>query len=421
MKLYVADTNVLLERIDVLEDYDVVILSHVIRELENHKKKGNGDLAYRARIATRWIEQKVKSESITIDLHDYTWDGSDEYENQYVDNKIISACIENGYGLITSDIILKFKAVAYDIELINVDDNEDLGSKGYTGVKELYLDLDNSQEDNELLAKVFTNLSENVFELKVNEYLLLWNKNKPVYDEFDQLKGYELIKNCAYRWNGSELEGLKFQNVESNTMGMIKPRNVKQQLLFDLLQNKSIKVKAAFGKYGTGKDYTMLSHAMNLIEKGKFDKIVFVRNNIELEDSEPIGFRKGDNFDKLSEMAAPIFDHVGGIDGLRLLVEAGIVELQHLGTIRGRDIKNAIIYVTEVQNNTKNHLKLLLGRVGEGSELWINGDIKQIDRASFLSKNAIAALSPLYGHKLYGQVVLDKTERSKTAELAELI
>src|SRR5206468_5020578 len=135
-----------------------------------------------------------------------------------------------------------------------------------------------------------------------------------------------------------------------------KPRNHKQELLFDMLQNRDITVKACFGKFGTGKDFCMLSHAINLIETNKFDKLVFVRNNIELEDSEAIGFRKGDLFDKLVEWAMPIADHLGGVEGLKMFVDKGLIELQHLGTIRGRDIKNSIVYVTEVQNNTTNHI-----------------------------------------------------------------
>ncbi|MNP27410.1 hypothetical protein D3C76_1203200 [compost metagenome] len=92
-----------------------------------------------------------------------------------------------------------------------------------------------------------------------------------------------------------------------------------------------------------------------------------------------------------------------------------------MSRIRGRDIKNSIIYVTEFQNNTREHAQLLLGRVGEGSQLWINGDLKQTDSEVFVSNSGISAITKLRGNELYAQVTLDKTERSKTAELAELI
>jgi phosphate starvation-inducible PhoH-like protein len=42
--------------------------------------------------------------------------------------------------------------------------------------------------------------------------------------------------------------------------------------------------------------------------------------------------------------------------------------------IRGRSFDNSIIYVTEGQNMTTEIAKLVIGRIGENSELWINAD-----------------------------------------------
>jgi predicted ribonuclease YlaK len=188
-----------------------------------------------------------------------------------------------------------------------------------------------------------------------------------------------------------------------------------------MLQDKNITIKACFGRYGSGKDYCMISHAVNMIENGTFDKIVFIRNQIPLRDAPESGFRKGDLFEKMIEYAMPLADHVGGIEYLKFMVEKGQVELKDLSRIRGRDLRNSIIYCTEVQNNSKEHIKLLIGRVGEGSQLWLNGDMKQTDKDVFARNSGILALTQLKGNELYGQVTLDKTERSKTASLAELI
>ena len=64
-------------------------------------------------------------------------------------------------------------------------------------------------------------------------------------------------------------------------------------------------------------------------------------------------------------------------------VERGQIEIQHLGFIRGRDIKNSIIISTEAENLTKQHVQLLIGRVGEGSNLWLEGDYSQVDKKVF--------------------------------------
>ncbi len=87
-----------------------------------------------------------------------------------------------------------------------------------------------------------------------------------------------------------------------------------------------------------------------------------------------------------------ISDHVGGLDSLDLLIKQDRIELQHLGLIRGRDIKNSIIICSEAENMTKEHVQLLIGRVGENSSLWLNGDQRQVDKQVFYSLH----LSPLY-------------------------
>jgi predicted ribonuclease YlaK len=59
--------------------------------------------------------------------------------------------------------------------------------------------------------------------------------------------------------------------------------------------------------------------------------------------------------------------------------------------------------------------------VGKESQLWLNGDLKQTDNDVYRRNSGIRALSVLKGNRLFGQVTLDKTERSDTAQLAELI
>ena len=76
-------------------------------------------------------------------------------------------------------------------------------------------------------------------------------------------------------------------------MGDIKPRNDEQKMLFNLLQNYDIKVKTVLGKFGSGKTYIMLAHAIDMVQRGKFDKIVFVRNNIQVKDTKDIGSLPG--------------------------------------------------------------------------------------------------------------------------------
>ena len=213
-----------------------------------------------------------------------------------------------------------------------------------------------------------------------------------------------------------------FKQINSRFFGKVKPRNIQQQLALDMLYNQDITVKFLAGKFGTGKDYLMSSAAIDLVEKGKYNKIVWVRNNIEVKNSKPIGHLPGDYNDKLLPFAMPLADHLGGVDGLEIMMNQGKIELVHLGFIRGRDIRNSIIMCSEAENMTKEHIQLLLGRVGEGSSLWVNGDYKQVDGEVFVKNSGlIIAVNKLKGHPRFGYVKLLKTERSETAAMADLL
>ena len=205
-------------------------------------------------------------------------------------------------------------------------------------------------------------------------------------------------------------------------LGTIKPRNTQQNLVLDMLQDKSTKVKLVKGVYGSGKDYLMLSQALSLVEKGKFDKIVFIRPNITVADLPDIGALPGTADEKLAWTLGPFLDKVGGHEGVNMLIHSGQLEVVPLIFIRGRSFSNSIIYVTEGQNMTTEITKLILGRVGEGSELWINADNRQTDKKVFERDNGVRKLvDKLTGHPLFGYVYMPLTERSDVANLANLL
>jgi PhoH-like ATPase len=413
-KLFVADTNVLLDNIESLNEHNVVLLSHTLRELDKHKSSTNGELAYKARKAVRYIRNN--KEKFTFDLKNYNGDelGKD-FSNSYQDDNILKACVDNQYGVITNDILLQYKSEGFGIDVKELDNQ---GIEDYTGVVDVY--LSKSQEDQAILADIYENPYDNKYNLVQNQYLYLWNKDSPTYNNDGEQNGYEFID--SFKFDGQKLIKLKYKAITPKFTGdKVKPINKKQEMLFDLLQNKDVTIKTCLGKFGVGKDFVMITHALDLIEQGKMDKLIWARNNVELADVPTLGILPGDKFEKLVEFAMPLADHVGGVDGLEMLIKQGKIEIQHLGSLRGRDIKNSIIYVTECQNNTKDHFKLLIGRVGKDSQLWLNGDLKQTDKDVYKQNSGIRALSKLKGNHLFGQVTLDKTERSDTAELADLL
>lgn len=268
----------------------------------------------------------------------------------------------------------------------------------YTGYSTISL-------SDEELAALYENKS--VIGLLPNEYGIILNKDGEVVDKY-----------CG------TIDGIRrvhYHTIGDNMTGVFKPRNLEQELAFDLMSS-DVPVKLVTGTWGTGKTMCLCAAAIEQINKGKFDKIVWVRNNIEVKDTTPLGALPGSEWDKLAPFVGPLADHVGGDEGLRQMFERGTLDVVHLGYLRGRDLRNCIIMCSESENMTKEHLQLLLGRVGEGSALWLDADIKQRDKVVFEKSAGIETMiERLKGNPLFGYVHLVKSERSATSRLADLL
>ena len=272
----------------------------------------------------------------------------------------------------------------------------------YLGFRDLTL-------DDAALAAFYAAPEQNSLALLQNQYAILRSADGEIID--------------YYRWDGMKNVRVTQKTVRSGRyMGAIKPLNPQQVLALDMLYNPDVTVKMLCGCYGSGKDYLMSGAALDLLEKNKFEKIVYVRNNIEVKNSTPIGYLPGTYNEKLLPFAMPLADHLGGTAGLSVLMNQGSIEVIHLGFLRGRDLRDSIIYVSEGENLTKEHVQLLLGRVGQGSALWINGDWRQTDAKAFADNNGLRkTIEKLKGHPRFGYVKLLKTERSETAAMADLL
>ena len=263
-------------------------------------------------------------------------------------------------------------------------------------------------QDDESYVNLYNNIDSNVYECFTNQYVLVKDSEGKVVDRL--------------KWSGTKYEHLSYKQINNSHMGKIKPLNPQQDCAFDLLQDKDITVKVLTGRFGSGKTYLMVANALQLIEDGKFDKIIWIRNNQEVKDTRAIGALPGEALSKLLPFAMPLSDHVGGIDGLEYLIKQDKVNIEHLGWIRGRSFKNAIVICSEAENLTRQHVQLLIGRIGQGSTLWLDGDFKQVDAKVFEENSGLSvAINKLKGHRLFGYVNLEKSERSETAALADLL
>ena len=61
------------------------------------------------------------------------------------------------------------------------------------------------------------------------------------------------------------------------------------------------------------------------------------------------------------------------------MIEEGTIEISPLAYMRGRTFKDCVIIFDEAQNATAKQMKMCLTRIGEGTRMFITGDINQSD------------------------------------------
>lgn len=240
---------------------------------------------------------------------------------------------------------------------------------------------------------------------KENQYLLVQSEG--------EIKDYFKLKD-------SKFIPVKFQTLQNSFSGEMKPRNPQQRCMIDLLRANDVPIKLIMGRAGSGKTFGCVVGALEAIQKGKFEKICVVRNNIQVKETDALGALPGDVNAKMLNYVLPFADHCGGYDGLEQLIGSGHLEIMPLGFARGRSIRNSIVYVMEAENLTLEHLYMLMCRVDEGSQIWIDGDIVQRDRTAFEKSQGLEKIVERFsGEKEFGFVELEKCERGPVARLAE--
>lgn len=402
------DTNALLNLQEKAFEEPFVISQITLQEIEDIKTNSRKDseTKYKARNVARLLEKHDDVYQVIPSNVDEIYKTLDDLKLSATPDNIIlaSAKIITAFPiLVVSDDInmrfiskkifgLKTKSPA---ELNLVDDQE------YIGYKEIQMSDDE-------MAYFYSHLDDNIYDLLINQYLIINNSGGDTVD---------------YRcWNGETHRALNYKQINSDFMGRVKPRNNEQILAFDMLQDRTSTIKVLIGKMGSGKDFLQISNALRLVKAGLYDKIVYMRNPIQVKDIKEIGFIPGDILSKLKPVVMALADHVGGEHGLDMLIAQDKISVEHLGYMRGRTYQNCIVYISEAENLTKENMQLLISRIGEGSALWINGDFKQTDSPIFRINNGLlSAINCLKGRPEFGFVKLNKTERSKTAELAELL
>ena len=202
---------------------------------------------------------------------------------------------------------------------------------------------------------------------------------------------------------------------------VITPRNEEQVCAFDLMKDPSKTVKLLTGTWGTGKTLILVSAALEALKAGRFKRIVWIRNNVDVKDTKDLGALPGEVIDKLLPFLGPFIDHAGE-NSVRTMLNKGTLVVEPLQSLRGRNFDDTLIMCSEAENLTKEHIQLIIARAAEGSEVWLDADNRQRDKASFERSRGIETLIERFaGQKLFGYVHLVKSERSETAAMADLL
>lgn len=177
------------------------------------------------------------------------------------------------------------------------------------------------------------------------------------------------------------ITGGQLETIQRTKEVRIVPRNFKQDDLLELLQDENKHIVFATGPAGTGKTIVSTLYAIQQFKKGNIDKIVITRPAVSVDEQH--GFLPGSLVEKMAPWTRPImdvFEEFYHPKEIEYLVENNKVEIAPLAYMRGRTFKNSIILADEMQNATREQMKMLLTRIGDNSKLIVNGDLAQHDR-----------------------------------------
>lgn len=408
------DTNVLLELQDRMFDLGYFHISNItIDELECIKTSGTKDeeIKYAARQVLHMLDENKDKFSIVPYLESYL----EKVGNFSITNdlKIIATGIANCVDLfITNDLSCKTIAIANYLNTKTLSDF--LKEKDITILGEEYCGYVQIEMNDEMLAKFYSEQlpnNENVFNLNLNQYLIIKNNDKVV---------------DKYKWIADGYKKLNFVKAESKMFGKVVPKDDYQHMALDMLQNCQISMLR--GPAGSGKSYLAFAHMFDMLERGKISKIIIFCNTVATKGSAKLGFYPGSKDEKLldAQMGNFLNSKIGDKLEVEKMIADGTIVLLPMSDIRGYDTTgmNAAIYITEAQNLDRELMKLALQRIGEDSICILDGDSNaQVDLAMYAgNRNGMRRVSTVFrGSDIYGEVTLNKIHRSKIAELAQML
>lgn len=429
-----GDNDVIIPEV-VLEELD---------SFKKDKSDLGANARYAARLIDKLRKQGKLNEGIElssggrlrVEMNHYDTEIPPSWNKEKADNRIIQVCKglkEQGEDvwLITKDIFQRIKADTVDI---NVEDFYEKFvpeyDNQYTGRIEVFVSTEKLQEfyskkvlETSALLEYVEEVEEyNVPNLYTNQFLIIHSIENPKQTALGRYDGKNVIP---------------LYNKDSKPLGVV-PRNVGQKFMLEALTIDAIKAPLVIVKGPAGTAKTLFSLAVGLQKilqenSEHYRRILICRPNVTMD--EEIGFLPGTEQEKISPFMRPIFDNLEILvdsdekeryknekellDKIKDLFDRRIITTEAVAYLRGRSIIKNWVIIDEAQNLSPKQVKAIITRVGEGTKLILIGDPEQIDHPFLDSRsNGLCyASEKMKGSDLCYQVTLkyDECERSPLA------
>ena len=430
-KTYVLDTSTLISdpsAFKFFKDSDVVIPAVVFNELDNVKKQP-GEAGRNARVCIKLFDELTQDKDISQGIEiennikiiiDSQYYSDEKLANtgfgdpKYGDTQILMCayewwhtCYNQNVILVTNDINLRLKARARGVEAIAYEGENLKFNDLYSGLC-ISDDLDVAED-----LQNYGMIDPRIYgiDLFPNQSIVFINENNEVVS------------------TGRKIGTDKLKLTKKNNPWGLSSRNVEQSLAIDLIMDRRIDLVTLVGSAGTGKTLVTLASALELVyNKREYNKLVIYRPFQAV--SNDIGYIPGTIQEKLAPWFQAIMDNFETLlsfkNGdswkreLEMLQKKGLVEMEAITFIRGRSIPNSIILIDEAQNLSKEDMKTILTRAGEGTKIILTGDIEQIDNSDLDATNngLTYVIEQFKESELAGHITLTKGERSRLASKA---